>query len=431
MKAAWSRWLLACAGAALVWALGGCASLEHNELASSAAAGPAAAADSTQQILVMLRLPPPRFRPDANYAAAYDAQSGSIARRRVIDEIARTHGARVVGEWPMPALGVDCFVLALPDRASPDAIAGIIAGDVRVESAQPVKTFEALGHDDPLYPLQPAARQWHLAELHAVATGRNARVAQIDTGVELEHPDLRGQIALARNFVDGSDFVAETHGTAVAGIIAARADNGLGIAGIAPQVTLLALRACWQQSKERSAAVCNSFTLAKALQFALSRNVQIINLSVGGPRDRLLERLLDAALELGVTVVGAADARPGAAFPGSHPGVLQVAADDAPDMRAGVLLAPGRDIPATMPGGRWDFVTGSSYATAHVTGIVALLRELDPRLQAAGVRDAFEATVRRNPLSGAMFVDACRVIGRAARASVCEDTREANSAQHR
>ena len=167
------------------------------------------------------------------------------------------------------------------------------------------------------------------------------------------------------------------------------------------------------------------------MQFALSRNVQIINLSVGGPRDRLLERLLDAALELGVTVVGAADPRPGAAFPGSHPGVRQVAGDDAPVAGANVLVAPGRDIPTTFPGARWDFVTGSSFATAQVTGIVALLRELDPRLKPSEVRDAFQATVRRNPTSGVMFVDACRVIGRAARTSVCADTREASSAHHR
>src|SRR6185295_8428623 len=137
----------------------------------------------------------------------------------------------------------------------------------RVESAQPINVFHTLGHNDPLYPLQPGARQWRLAELHEVATGRNAIVAQIDTGVELDHPDLRGQVALARNFVDGSDWAGEAHGTAVAGIIAARADNGIGIAGVAPQAVLMALRACWQAG-DRGAASCNSFTLAKALQFA-------------------------------------------------------------------------------------------------------------------------------------------------------------------
>ena len=94
--------------------------------------------------------------------------------------------------------------------------------------------------------LQPTAGLWHLDELHRVATGKNVRVAAIDSGVELDHPDLNGRVALARNFVDARDWVAERHGTAIAGIIGARADNGVGIVGVAPGAQLLALRACWQ-----------------------------------------------------------------------------------------------------------------------------------------------------------------------------------------
>ncbi|TMH03104.1 MAG: hypothetical protein E6H69_04585 [Betaproteobacteria bacterium] len=100
--------------------------------------------------------------------------------------------------------------------------------------------FRVLAHNDPLYPLQPSAKLWHLAELHKITTGRYVRVAEVDTGVELDHPDLSGRVALARNFVDGRQDVAEEHGTAVAGIIAARADDRLGIAGIAPEAKLMA-----------------------------------------------------------------------------------------------------------------------------------------------------------------------------------------------
>ena len=110
--------------------------------------------------------------------------------------------------------------------------------------------------------------------------------------MELDHPDLRGRIVVARNFVDARDAVAELHGTAVAGIIGARADNGVGIVGVAPEAQLMALRACWQVPADANAAVCSSFTLAKALQFAIDNNARVINLSLGGPRDRLLERLV-------------------------------------------------------------------------------------------------------------------------------------------
>ena len=79
-----------------------------------------------------------------------------------------------------------------------------------------------------------------------------------------------GQVALKENFVDGRRELPEEHGTAVAGIIAARADNGVGIVGVAPNARLLALRACWQESSQ--ATVCTSLSLAMALHFAIAHD---------------------------------------------------------------------------------------------------------------------------------------------------------------
>jgi subtilisin family serine protease len=170
---------------------------------------------------------------------------------------------------------------------------------------------------------------WHLDELHRVATGKNVRVAAIDSGAELDHPDLRGRIAIERNFVDAREAVAELHGTAVAGIIAARAGNGVGIVGVAPEAQLMALRACWQSPADANATLCSTFTLAKALQFAIDNKARVINLSLGGPRDRLIERLVAAAVARGIVVVVAADPRIGdGGFPASLAGVLAVADED-------------------------------------------------------------------------------------------------------
>src|SRR6185436_4820560 len=116
-----------------------------------------------------------------------------------------------------------------PDDVPLQPLIERMALDARVESVQAVNLFRVLAHDDPLYRLQPTATLWHLDELHRFATGRNVRVAAIDSGVELDHPDLRGRVVLARNFVDTRVGVAEWHGTAVAGIIGARADNTVGI----------------------------------------------------------------------------------------------------------------------------------------------------------------------------------------------------------
>ena len=166
--------------------------------------------------------------------------------------------------------------------------------------------------------------------------------------------------------------------------------------------------------------MCNSFTIAKALQFALDQKVQVINLSLGGPRDRLLARLLDAALARGVTVVGAADpALPDGGFPASHRGVLAVAADDVHDIPGNALLAPGRDIPTTVTEGRWGFVTGSSFAAAHVTGLVALMRELAPNLTAREIREALEIRPAATAGGPRGAVDACAAIARIGGVCAC------------
>jgi subtilisin family serine protease len=100
-------------------------------------------------------------------------------------------------------------------------------------------------------------------------------------------------------------------------------------------------------------------------------------MSLAGPPDRLLQKLLDVAIGRGIRVVGAADpAVAGGGFPASWPGVVSVASDPGPQQ----LSAPGRDIPAPLPGGRYGVLTGSSYAAAHVSGVLALIGELKPRM---------------------------------------------------
>lgn len=375
-----------------------------------------------REVLVMLRLPPPHYRPDADYLGGYARQSGNAGRQRIAEELAARFRLRVVGSWPMPALGVDCFVMEAPDNLPLEPLIQSLSHDARVESVQAVNYFHLLAHDDPLYPLQPTAGRWHLDELHRVATGKNVRVAAIDSGVELDHPDLRGRIVIARNFVDSRESVAELHGTAVAGIIGARADNSIGIVGIAPEARLMALRACWQMAADGAAAVCSSFTLAKAVQFAIDNDAKVINLSLGGPRDRLLERLLSVAALRGVVVVAAADPRAAdGGFPAALPNVLAVAGDEVAEVPATVYLAPGRDIPTTLPGQRWGLVGGSSYAAAEIAGLVALLLDVAPEQNPQQIRDTLTHSERvsSSPRRGAI-VDACAAVARTVGACACE-----------
>jgi len=378
------------------------------------------------RILVMIPVGVAHYRPGGSYGGGYDGGIGSGARRRIAEDLARAHHLQILSEWPMPSLEVDCFLMALaPDRRVAPVLQAISL-DTRVAWAQPLSVYRALGHGDPLFPLQPAASSWHLSEVHEFTTGRGVTVAVIDSGVQLDHPDLLGRISDSRNFVEFGAYRAERHGTAVAGLIAANADDGIGIVGIAPQARLLALRACWEVRMDQTE--CNGFTLAKALQFALQNHAQIVNLSLSGPDDVLLARLLDLAQAQGVAVVAAADPdRADGGFPASHVGVIAVSSDaDRHDVAS--VVAPGRDVPATLPGAGWGFVSGSSFAAAQVSGAVALLRQLNPALTPAQARQSLLDSGdpgRTQGLSAgqqAIGTDLCLVLARAAHRCACACT---------
>ena len=391
-------------------------------LAAHAADAPVAAPDAQtpQQVLVLLNLPPQHFRPDGNYAGSYSDAAGRAARRRVAAQLAREHGLAMSSDWPMPLLGVDCFVMTVPSDQSPGRIAQDLSRDARVSWAQTMNVYRAQGHDDPLFSMQPAARDWQLAALHDTVTGRRVRVAVIDSAVERTHPDLARQVELSEDFLPGRAAVAELHGTAVAGIIAAQADNGIGIVGVAPHAHVLALRACWQQAVD--ATLCSSLSLAQALHAAITQDVQVINLSLSGPPDRLLGRLLDVALGHGIAVVAAVDRGvPDGGFPAAYHGVIAVADAGREPVATGVVIAPGRDIPTTVTGARWAVVSGASYAAAHVSGLLALLREA--RDERGTPTSTAPATAARDlVLRPDGQVDACASLSRVAGNCRCDCT---------
>jgi subtilisin family serine protease len=327
--------------------------------------------------MVMVRHAPDHFRPGASYAGSYGGDLARSARERLARAIARQYGLALVDDWPMPMAGIDCFIMAVPGGRTTGETVEQVSRDSRVAWSEPVQVYTAQGngqfHDDPLYLAQPAARLWQLASLHRISTGRGVKVAVIDSGIDADHPDLAGQVQLNRNFVAGHPLVPEQHGTGVAGIIAARADNHKGLAGVAPGARLLGLRACWQDSRRTT---CDSFSLAKALYSAIEDKAEVINMSLSGPDDRLLRQLLGIAHERGETVVAAFDpAKADGGFPASAPGVIAVADSALARPRTNVYIAPGRDVPTTQPGGKWFLVNGTSYAAAHVSGLFALARE--------------------------------------------------------
>ncbi len=330
-----------------------------------------------------------------------------IERRRLIEAIARDHPITVVERGPFAAIGMYGVVCEVDEGHSVANVYDELRADQRIALVQPLQHFrlQLLHYDDQLLDAQENLRAIDLLPAHAVARGRGVRVAVVDSAVDRTHPDLEGGIAERRDFIVPSegDRVAERHGTAVAGVIGARGGNRVGIVGVAPEVDIVALRGCSEQ--DPAAIGCSSFTLGRALDYAILARVDVINLSLEGPFDPLLARLIERAVAENTIVVASKSAA--GSFPASLPGVIAVAASGTP-MQATAVAAPGSDVLTTVPGAAYDFLTGSSLAAAHVTGLAALLRELDPELDAArlnallvGERDASQ------PETVVADVDAC------------------------
>ena len=351
--------------------------------------------------------------------------------RPAVDELGGRPGLRPVYAWPMSALGEECVVFDLPRGLSADAAVRALAGDRRVTLAAPVRSFRTLAREsawnDAYAGLQPGLDEIGAASAQRLATGLGVRVAVVDTGVDFAHPDLEGRVAIAHSFVETGveSFARDAHGTAVAGVIAAVANNHLGIAGVAPGAELLALKACWPDPPGSRDSACDSYTLARALDFALAQKARIVNLSLAGPEDPLLARLLEKADERGVTVIAAIDETGTSPFPASVPTVLGVRSEpgsDAAGVRgtdarseASALAAPGTEVLTTVPGGTYDFYSGSSMAAAHVSGVAALLLERRPDLAPADLRRLLRAGTRGEP----PHVSACAALGLALGAPVC------------
>lgn len=323
------------------------------------------------------------YRPTGQYLNS--GWSGRVAR-----ELAEQHHLLFIAQWPITELGVSCVLYEVPEGLPLPSIIAALQKDHQVASVQTMQRFQVLGHTsatatDPYLRLQTGFQTLGIADLHRVSTGRGVRIAVIDTGVDSQHPDLQGQIGYFENMApEPADHnLADVHGTAVSGVLAAQPNNGIGIAGIAPDADILAFRACWPDQPGSLAAHCNSFTLAFALNQALRMGCRIINLSLSGPDDPLLRQLLDKALVKGTLVIAAVPEKgQTGGFPANLPGVIAVGDDDS---NHPAMIAPGKDILTTVPKQTYDFMNGSSFAAPHVTGVAALYLQLHPDWQTADI----------------------------------------------
>jgi subtilisin family serine protease len=257
--------------------------------------------------------------------------------------------------------------------------------------------------------------QWNLDLVeadaaHATATGREVVVAVVDSGAQLDHPDLAGQLAPGRDFVqdDATPQDGQGHGSHVSGIIAAASGNGVGVASVAPGAKVMPVRVLGDDGSGSSGDV------AAGIDFARTAGADVINLSLGSEVPILgamggdeIDAAIRRALNAGIVVVAAAgnNGVPVCEQPAASEGLLCVGAVDRDKQRSFfssfgsglAVMAPGgdglgEDILSTIPPSTYGEMAGTSQAAPHVAGVAALLVGLGARGKAATQRILDTAT---------------------------------------
>ena len=320
-------------------------------------------------------------------------------------------------------------VFDVPSHLTPEEVASRLLQEPGVLEASP-NSFQRVTVGPP-GSLQYAPALLQLGALHPWATGKGVTVAVVDTGVDPGHPELRGQVQTAHDLV-GDGYRGEVHGTAVASILSAR---GWRMSGVAPGVRVVALRACVPSRPGGLDAACPVDALVRAFDRAFQLGARVVNASVGGPPNGVLRRTVERLVSLGLLVVASAgtaqDDYP--SYPAAVPGVVAVGATDARDRLYPLspqapflaLVAPGVDVLAAVPGGRYAFFSGTSFAAPHVSGAAALVLQAAPSTRNGSLTAALMSTAVDlgppgwDPAFGAGRIRPCLAFQHVARQGVC------------
>ena len=229
--------------------------------------------------------------------------------------------------------------------------------------------------------------------------GEGIKVGIIDTGIDLTHPDLKGNIKETYSVVDGISADDDNgHGTHVAGIIAAL-DNDIGVVGVAPKAEIYSVKAFDKMGRGSVSDIID------ALQWCVENKVHVINMSFGiGTNSRALKRAIGAAHRHKIIMVAAAGnsgARDSVLYPAKYPEVIAVAASDSKDQAADFssrgpevnIIAPGVDVSSTYINEEYKNLSGTSMACPHVVGACALLMSISGT-KAESVKKAILSTAK-------------------------------------
>lgn len=336
----------------------------------------------------------------------------------------------------------DTLLVKVPDTMTAAEAIAMYQANPAVEFAQQNYTIRSQDHPSSGIPVSAdplSGQQWHLSHLGLpeawkTATGKGVVVAVIDSGIDMAHPDLRGQLIAGPDYIDGDGNPADEngHGTHVAGIVAARKDNTEGVCGVAPDAQVLAIRVLARNGGG------SMFSIAKGIKFAADYGKKnkvpvVINLSLGGPAipdpiNWLAGKYANYKGALLVAAAGNSNSRVGT--PARLSDYMAIGASTETNQKANFsnfgpevsLAAPGVKIMSTMPtydvemtrrgvAKNYAAIQGTSMATPVVAGVAALVWSKNPEWTASQVRQKLESSGKdlgnpgRDPMFGAGLVD--------------------------
>lgn len=319
----------------------------------------------------------------------------SLQQLNQVKQLSQRLGMLEREHWPIESLGLYCVVYAVP-KQNLDRVIAQLRKRSDVVTAEPLQHYQLLGQDstssgsgsasdsaskpwsqkrysvnDPYFEMQYGDQAESVDRFHQLSQGKDVKLALVDGYVDLDHPDLRGQKIQQRSYLSSEQQVSKAHGTALAGILVGRRNNGLGIVGLAPQARLYSYAAC---GKTRGSEGCTSLALVQALEQALQDQVDIVNLSLAGPYDPLLHRLLQHADQRGIAIVAA---RHPQLESGGFPAELSFVQAVGGELSDTLWLA-STECFSLKAGGGYRYFYGNSVAAASVAGVLALIKHSEP-----------------------------------------------------
>jgi len=259
-------------------------------------------------------------------------------------------------------------------------------------------------------PVQPVETvPWGISRINAISASAFVDeswviVAILDTGMDMDHPDLAAQYVWGWDTVNNDNYPDDDHGhgTHVAGTVAA-IDNEIGVIGVAPTVGLYILKVLNKRGSGTETQISNAIRMATNGPDGIPNtddDADVISMSLGGSYSSTIEAAVNYALSYGVVVVAATgnDGASTPSYPAALPGVIKVGATDINNVEASwsndgeTILAPGVSIYSTYYGGGYTTMSGTSMATPHVSGVCALAIAAHPTYTMAQIRSLVEGS---------------------------------------